>query len=515
MKLINNITLLVLAIMLGGCGENGSTKPAVQDDHAGHDHSTHEESGTNSKIDTQADSHADDHGHDHGDAPVDDQHDEPDAEHNDVVNLSAAQLRDSGVVIAPLNSGDIATHIMLPAEVGLNLDSVVHVTPRVSGVVTSVHGFTGNEVKERQLLGVLESSELGEAKIFYLQTIQAKVIADAQLTRQATISQNTATLLALLEKNPTPTELREQAGDLRIGVDKGRLLSAYAQMKSSSANYDREKELDSKGLATQADLLAAQEVFYSAQAQYAAAYEDIEFSYRLALQESEQNAMIASMGVENAERRLHLLGMTQAEVDRVTTEPDTNIARYELRAPGDGQIIAKHLSPGEKVGTDEPVYTIANLDTVWLNIAIYSQYAGAIKQGQRVTVRVGDRVGNGVVDYISAVITESSRTIHARVVIENPNRDWKPGEFVTARIETQKSFAKRVVPIAAIQSYEGHDVVFVQDDGIEPRRVTIGRKNDVSVELLNEDIALGTPIVVVNSFLIKAELGKGSAGHEH
>jgi len=437
-------------------------------------------------------------------------------QHSDVVVLSDAQLKASGVVIEPLHGGEIATHILLPAEIGLNQDSVLHVTPRVSGIVNEVYGYLGDEVENGDLLAVIESPDLGEAKIAYLQLIQSKLIADIELARQRLISVNTAQLLELLRDEPTPTVLRAQTEDLPIGINKGRLLSSYAQMQAGSANYARETELNSKGLSTQADLLAAQEMYYSAQAEYMAAFEEIEFTYRLALQESQQAAMIATTSFENAERRLHLLGLSQEGVDRIDAEPDVDIARYELNAPGSGQIVVKHLTPGEHVGTGEPVYTISDLSTVWLNISVYSEYASVIREGQHVIVVGGDREATGVVAYISAVVSESSRTIRARVVIPNTDRAWKPGEFVTVRVVTQKAHAERVVPVGAIQSYEGHDVVFIQNaDGIEPFRVTIGRRNDESIELLNDDLAIGTLIVVSNSFLMKAELGKGAAGHDH
>lgn len=453
---------------------------------------------------------------DHTDVAGHDNHDDHDSHSEDVVKLTDTQLRESGVVILPLSGGEIATHILLPGEIELNQDTVLHVTPRVPGVVTMVSGYLGHTVQAGDLLAVLESPDLGEAKIAFLQAIQTKIIADAQLARQETISSNTEKLLDLLRRAPSPDILHEEADAMRIGSNKGKLLSAYAQMRAGSANYDREKSLNSKGLSTQADLLASQEVFYIAQANYMAAFEDIDFSFRLKLQEAQQTAMIASSAVDNAERRLHLLGLTQEQVDRVSTEPDVNVARYELTAPSSGRVVAKHITPGERISIDAPVYTIADLSTVWINISVYTQYADLIEEGQRVTVRVGDRAASGVVDYISAVVSQSSRALAARVVIDNSDHSWKPGEFITVRIETEKIHVDRAVPIDAIQTFEGHEVVFVQgEDGIEPVRVTLGRKNDATVELLGDDLAIGTPVVVVNSFLMKAELGKGSAGHDH
>ncbi|GAB4383910.1 MAG: hypothetical protein Kow0022_04950 [Phycisphaerales bacterium] len=458
--------------------------------------------------------HAEDEGHalGGGDGHGADEHEA----HEEVIRLTREQLQQAGVEIQPLSGGMITTHVTLPAEVGLNQDTVVHVTPRVPGIVSEVRGYLGDEVTEGAVLAVIESPELGEAKIAYLQAIQAKLLADATLERQRTISENTAKLFELLREEPTLDSLRMASSNLRIGENKGRLLSAYAKKKSAEANYARERELRAKNLSTESDLLAAQEAFNSSMADYFAVFEDIDFTYRLRLQEAEQAAGIAASEVENAERRLHLFGLSEEQVTRIPTEPDIDLARYELRAPSGGQIVEKHITPGEKVSDDESVYTIADLDTVWLNISVYTEYTGQIREGQRVVIHADDRTANGAVDYVSAIVSEGTRTMAARVVVENADRAWKPGEFVTARVETGSVRVSRAVPIEAIQTYEGREVVFIQDDdGIEPVPVRLGRRNDVAVELLGDEIELGTPVVVKNSFLMKAELGKSAAGHEH
>lgn len=463
--------------------------------------------------------HNDDDGHDHGAEPnshADHAEEGHDEHEGDVVRLTPAQLADAGVVIAPLGGGVIATHVTLPAEVGLNQDTVLHVTPRVPGIATEVFAYLGDDVTENQALAVIESPELGEAKIAYLQAIQARFIADAELERQQTISRNTATLLGLLRDEPELDRLRTEASDLLIGENKGRLISAYAKLRAAQANYARERDLRGKNLSTEADLLAAQEAYNSSQADYLAAFEDIDFTFRLRLQEAERAAGVAASSVENAERRLHLLGLSDAQVASVAREPDMNVARYELRASAGGHVVEKHITPGEKISDEESVYTIANLDTVWLNISVYTEYVGLIREGQSVVIRAGERTATGVVDYVSAVVSEGTRTVAARVVVDNVDRSWKPGEFVMARVETSEDRAARVVPLEAVQTFEGRDVVFVQhEEGIEPVPVMLGRRNDVTVELLGEEPPLGTPVVVRNSFLIKAELGKSAAGHDH
>ena len=448
--------------------------------------------------------------------PPADEHEGED-EHEEEVVLTAAQLESAGVETAPLGGGVITTHLSLPAEVGLNEDTLVHVAPRVPGVAIDVRAFLGDDVAPEQTLAVLESSELGEAKIALLQAIQRRTVAEADLERQRTISNNTERLLALMNEEPSLDRLRSEASGLRIGEDKGRLVSAYARLHAAEANYERERTLQDQGLSTQADLLAAQEAYNSSLAEYMSVFEDVDFMYRVRLDEAERAASVAKSAVENAERRLLLLGLTADEVDRVAQEPRGRIARYEIKAPIAGRVIEKHITPGERLANEDAVYTIADLSTVWMNIAVYEKYLGRIREGQRVIVHAGDREAGGEVIYIASTLSEGTRTTTARVVLENNERRWKPGEFLTVRIETGKERVARRVPVEAIQQWEGSEVVFVrhEDGGFAPQPVEIGRRNDDFVEIAGDGIPIGTPVVVKNSFLFKAELGKSTAGHGH
>jgi len=454
-----------------------------------------------------------------GSGPPDahDDHDEPEEEGHggDIVLLTGEQLARAGVVIAPLAGGTVVTHLLLPGEIGFNMDNFVHVTPRAGGIVTEVHAFTGDEVQSGQLLAVLDSPALGEAKIGYLTAVRELSQAQADVERQRTISANTEALLALLKTDPSLESLQIKAAKLRIGQDKGRLISAYAKRHAAEANYQREQSLREQNLGTQADLLSAQETYNSGIAEYLSVFEDIDFRFSADLMQAEQGLRVAESSVSNANRRLHILGMLREQIDAIESEADTAIARYELHAPVTGRIVMKHLSVGERITEEESAYSIADLSTVWLNVSVYAKYFRQISEGQTAMVVADDRKASGRISYMSSAVSEATRTIIARIVLDNTDRLWRPGEFVTVRLETANEVVPRAVPVGAVQIYEGHDVVFVQDeDGIEPYPVELGRRSHDLIELLKGP-PVGTPIVVRNSFLIKAELGKSAAGHGH
>ena len=470
---LRSVLSIIMAVALNGCG---SSTPDAHDDH---DDGAEEGHGGN------------------------------------LVLLTDEQLAEAGVVIAPLAGGTVATHLLLPGEIGFNMDNFVHVTPRAGGVVLEVHAFAGDEVQAGQLLAVLDSPELGEAKIGYLTALRELSQAQADADRQRTISANTEALLALLKTEPSLEDLQSEAAKLRIGQDKGRLISAYAKRHAADANYGREKTLREQNLATQAALLSAQEAHNSAIAEYLSVFEDIDFRFSVDLMQAEQGLRVAESAVSNADRRLHILGMSQEQIDAIESEADTAISRYELHAPIAGRIVMKHLSIGERVTEEAVAYSIANLSTVWLNVSVYAKYFHEISEGQTAMIVADGRKASGRISYVSSAVSEETRTIIARIVVDNTDRRWRPGEFVTVRLETSSDDVPRAVPIEAVQVYEGHDVVFVQDiDGIEPYTVELGRRNHVTIELVSGP-PVGTLIVVRNSFLIKAELGKSAAGHGH
>ena len=462
------------------------------------------------------DAHAPHAGHEehgeHNEHRGHDVHDEPSV---DVVRLTGEQLKEAGVVIAPLGGGTISRQLTLPGEIAFNANTMAHITPRVPGIAVEVHAHLGDEVKPGRLLAVMESSELGQAKIDYLTSVQTLDQARADLERQRTISTNTDTLLALLKGRPTLEELQDKASGLVVGENKGRLITTYAKMTTSRANNKREQSLRQQGLSTQSDLLAAEEAFNSARAEYFAALEDISFRYQVRLTQAQQAYRVAETAMNNAERRLHLLGLSDDKVKSIQSEPDTAISRYELQAPIAGRIVAKHISVGEKTSGEQLVFTIADLSTVWLNISVYAKYLSDIHEGQNVTVTAGERTAAGRISYIGSTLSESTRTVIARVVLENKDVSWRPGEFMTVHIEISKDQVKRAVPVGAVQTFEGKSVIFVQDeDGIEPRPVRLGRRSEQMVELLAGP-EVGAPVVMKNSFLMKSELGKSAAGHEH
>jgi len=104
--------------------------------------------------------------------------------HEEVVRLSDAELREFGVTLETAKAGNINKYIELPGEIVLNSDRIAHVVPRVAGIVRNVRVTVGDRIKTGQLLAVLESGELADAKASYLAAIEREKLAQANFKRE-------------------------------------------------------------------------------------------------------------------------------------------------------------------------------------------------------------------------------------------------------------------------------------------------------------------------------------------
>jgi len=356
--------------------------------------------------------------------------DEPGHEDERLV-LSEKAVRESGIEVAEAAGGELERSLPLPGEIVLNADKVAHIVPRVAGIVHRVDKNLGDDVQAGEVMAILESRELAEAKAAYLAAQQRLALADANL-------------------------------------------------KSA-------EELHTKKIMPDLEFLTIQK---------AKAEAEIEF--------------------RSADNKLHALGLSEAQLQEMPNHA-ASLAMYELRAPFAGTVVEKHCSLGEVLSGEMDAFVLADLSTVWVKITVYTQDMGRVRIGQAVQIRA-DGVGTtatGNVCYVAPVANETTRTLYARVDLPNPERQWRPGTFVTATVVLDRQAVPVVVPIDALQRVKSDSVVFVAEgEGFEPRAVTVGRMNGTRAEII-DGLKPGERYVVKGAVVLKAELGKRQAVHEH
>lgn len=199
-----------------------------------------------------------------------------------------------------------------------------------------------------------------------------------------------------------------------------------------------------------------------------------------------------------------------------SVESNESLQTYLLSAPLNGTVIARNANPGEQTG-EKVLFTIADLSTVWVELSLFPRDIPKIRVGQVVQVSSSDvgLKGDGQIIYIAPFGTSTSQTLTARVLLDNQQRRWAPGLYVSARITVSQSEVPLAIRSDALQTWKDQTVVFVLgDDGFEPRGVHTGRADRQWVEI-REGLLGGEIYAAANSFILKAELGKGSAEHGH
>jgi membrane fusion protein, heavy metal efflux system len=164
------------------------------------------------------------------------------------------------------------------------------------------------------------------------------------------------------------------------------------------------------------------------------------------------------------------------------------------------------------------LFTVADLTTLWLQIDLYEKDLAHIKTGMGVRLSVAslpDRSFNGRISYVGDLLDGKTRTIKARVTVDNSGSLLKPGMFATVQIQTALEEKKLMVPESAIIIDGPAYYVFVRAaaDKFSRKEIKIGRTLDKKVEIL-EGLKEGEPVVTQGAFALKSELKKETLGSD-
>ena len=193
------------------------------------------------------------------------------------------------------------------------------------------------------------------------------------------------------------------------------------------------------------------------------------------------------------------------------------VQRVQQQIASLGVITSKSISVGEVLKEDSAVFTVSDLSTVWVDSTVAAKDLGVIAEGQNVVVSSSAfaATAKGSISYVSALVGAQTRSATARIVLANPDRIWRPGLPVTVEVIAQENDVPVAVAVEAIQTVRDWQVVFGRfDNQLESRPLELGKSDGHFVEVIS-GLKAGDRYALKNSFLIKAELGKAGASHDH
>jgi cobalt-zinc-cadmium efflux system membrane fusion protein len=199
-----------------------------------------------------------------------------------------------------------------------------------------------------------------------------------------------------------------------------------------------------------------------------------------------------------------------------TVESNESLKSYPVVASLDGVVAERSANVGEQTN-GRTLFLVGDYSTVWVDLAVFPSDLPKVHVGQSVRIESRDATvtGEGEIIAILPVGSSTNQTTTARVLLNNADRQWIPGHFVTAAVFLSESEVATTVQDEAVQLIDGQTIVFVAgDEGFEPRPVSLGRSDGQVIEVL-KGLKAGEAYVSTNSFTLKSELGKEDAEDGH
>jgi membrane fusion protein, heavy metal efflux system len=343
------------------------------------------------------------------------------------VAMTDERIRLAQIELAKVEPGDIAKRLTVPGTIMPDADRVAHVSVKLAGTVAELRKNIGDDVVKGEVLAVLESREVADAKSEYLA---------ARLNN----------------------ELQQDLASRDKTLWEGRAIPEQQHIKSRNA--------------------AAQ----------------------------------SAMRFDIARQKLMALGVEEKEISEIPRAAEGSLRQQNIRAPISGRLVERKVELGTAVGRDSletELFVIVDLGKVWVELSVSSADLALVREKQSVDIVArGGQAGKAQIMFVSPLLDKETRAARVVAALENPDRAWRPGTFVTAAIALAQKQAAVVIPAASIQTMDGRKAVFVRTaDGFERRDVNLGERDSGFVEVLS-GLSAGETIAVTNTFSLKAELSK-------
>ncbi len=197
-------------------------------------------------------------------------------------------------------------------------------------------------------------------------------------------------------------------------------------------------------------------------------------------------------------------------------ESNESLQAYRITAPFRGLVLERNANPGD-VATDGVLFVVGNPSKLVADFHVFDRDATRIRAGQdlRIAALDGKAVADAKIALLSPMKDPGSQSIVARAFFDNPDGSFRPGMTVNGNVVVDEAQVALAVKTIAIQQFRDFEVVFAKvGETYEVRMLEIGRRSTEWTEVLG-GIEPGVDYVVVNSFLIKADIEKSGASHDH
>jgi RND family efflux transporter MFP subunit len=441
----------------------------------------------------------------------------------ETVTLPAEKFKAADIGYETVQPVALPAELSVPGRINPNQDRQVAVRPRASGVIREVKAALGQAVKNGETLAVLDSADVGTARLNLRAKQLELVTMRYEADWKAQIAANVASLVPLLGKRAEAADIIKQFAGRPLGSYRSNILDSYSKFDIAAHEEEKTRGLRREKIVGEHPEYLAIHSREGAQAVFEGTVEQSRFDAEQQSRVAAQQVRVAEAAVIDAAQRLRILGVHE-DVARLLTSPDVEATRrlaeedvtaYLVTSPIDGTVIARTAVASQKAEVNDMLFTVADLSTVWVTANIPESDFALLPSLQHGQIRVSAPAAYPGRDFaarllsVGATVDSTTRTVAMLAEIKNPEGLLKLEMFVRIRLDTAIDVKALAVPTAAVVEIEGVKGVFLPD-AKDPhtfsfRAVKTGRETGDRLVVLS-GLSAGETVVVKGAFTLKSEL---------
>jgi RND family efflux transporter MFP subunit len=408
-----------------------------------------------------------------------------------VVPLPKDKWAAAGIRCEPAGYGPLADRAWRTGSVQFDHDRVAHLACPVEGLVRETRADHGRQVKAGDVLALIDSREVGQAKLDLTRTRLALESAQVHAEWTKAVTANAEELWKDLAAEKPVAEIEKRFKDRPLGEWREKLVVPYAKVIQFKAVYEAMTG-PGAGSVSETAVRKARGDYEAAAAQYQGAFDEARHQARQQARATEQRHREAKAAADTARAHLLMIGYTPGELEKLDPAAEgAAVSLYPLKAPFAGTVIEKHAVRGERVVAQHQLFELADLSEVWVRADVFEADLPLVRglaSGDRLRFRAptaGLPEREARVHFVGAVIDPASRALPLVAEADNPGGDLKPGMFVEVGLPRGTTSPVVHVPAAAVQAHDNRTFVFVRDgdDGFRRADVAVGRTVGDRVEI--------------------------------
>ena len=463
-------------------------------------------------------------------------------------NVGEAALAIPGIELARAEVGASWDTIDVTGKVTVPPDRLVKISPRIEGKIVAAHGTVGDSVRRGQILAVISSVELAEARAQYRKALGTLAAAQKNLEREKQIAELGAVSVRPVEE--ARAESLSAQGELsdaksELAQAKSELSQAESELVQCKTKQQRARELYADRIVSKQDVETAEAEFRRDSAgvdvaksrvtqaesriQKAAATTEIARQYLAREEKVYKGGVLDMRAVQSAKAEVAAAQVeAQAAADRIRVlgaSPGGSGETIAITSPISGRIISRDTNIGQMASPTDTIFTIADQSQVWIEADVYEKDLSKIRIGQSAEIRVDaypDRVFVGQVSSISDLLSPVSRTAKVRCVVSNTDSLLRGEMFARVAFLTARRGQTVLVAKEAVLDDAGKKIIFTpclecpEDKkagtnacgAYDKFVVETGSVRGDRVEILS-GVDPGTLVVTTGAYQIKTALGSG------